>query len=71
MQGIWPARFSYVLRCYGHEKVYILDGGYKKWTAESREVEKDAEEELYDYALREGEMLGYDDIKKIEGDASR
>lgn len=32
------ARFWFILKTYGHEKIQLLDGGYKKWTAASLEV---------------------------------
>ncbi len=37
--GIWAARLWWVLRAYGHEAVWVLDGGFGKWKAEGRPVE--------------------------------
>jgi len=38
----WFAAWAYwLLKYYGHEKVKILDGGRKKWTAENRKLTKD------------------------------
>jgi thiosulfate/3-mercaptopyruvate sulfurtransferase len=33
------ARAWWMFRAYGHQKVYLLDGGLKKWQAEGRAVE--------------------------------
>lgn len=32
----YGARLAWTLRYHGHEKVYVLDGGYDKWVAEKR-----------------------------------
>lgn len=32
----YSARLAWTLRYHGHEKVYVLDGGYDKWVAENR-----------------------------------
>lgn len=37
--SMFAARFWWVMRYYGHEKVYVLDGGWAKWTAEERPVD--------------------------------
>lgn len=37
--GQWAARLWWLLRSFGHERVAVLDGGYAKWTAESRETD--------------------------------
>ncbi len=34
----YAARFVWTLRYHGHEKAYVLDGGYEKWAAEKRDV---------------------------------
>ena len=38
----WFAAFAYwIMKCYGVEKVVLMNGGRKKWIAEDREVTKD------------------------------
>ena len=32
----YSARFAWSLRYHGHEKVYVLDGGYEKWSNEGQ-----------------------------------
>lgn len=32
----YAARFVWTLRYHGHDKAYILDGGYEKWSSEKR-----------------------------------
>jgi thiosulfate/3-mercaptopyruvate sulfurtransferase len=39
--GAMAARLWYVLRAYGHEAVAVLDGGFPKWTAEQRPIERE------------------------------
>lgn len=34
----YAARFVWTLRYHGHEKSYVLDGGYDKWSAEDRDT---------------------------------
>lgn len=34
----YAARFVWTLRYHGHEKAYVLNGGYEKWSAENRSV---------------------------------
>jgi thiosulfate/3-mercaptopyruvate sulfurtransferase len=36
LDGIWAARLWWVLRAFGHERVAVLDGGFRKWIAEGR-----------------------------------
>lgn len=38
LDGIWAARLWWVLRAFGHERVAVLDGGFKKWVSEGRPV---------------------------------
>ena len=40
--GSVAARLWYLLRAHGHDDVAVLDGGFRKWTAEGREVSTDA-----------------------------
>lgn len=37
-EGAFAARFWWVLHYLGHEKVYVLDGGFKGWAAENYPV---------------------------------
>ncbi len=36
--GQWAARLWWLFRAFGFDSVAVLDGGYSKWTAESRET---------------------------------
>jgi len=40
MGGAWAARLWWLLRYFGHEKVFILNGGWLKWIAENNQVTK-------------------------------
>jgi thiosulfate/3-mercaptopyruvate sulfurtransferase len=37
-EGMFAARLWWALNYYGHTRVAVLDGGWKKWTAESRPI---------------------------------
>lgn len=37
----WATRFWWMLRSFGHDNAAVLDGGFKKWTAEGRPVSSD------------------------------
>lgn len=43
-QGMFAGRFWWTLRYYGHAKVAVLDGGWKKWMSENRPVTADIPE---------------------------
>ena len=36
--GMFACRLRWAMRYYGHETVYVLDGGWNKWLAEGRPV---------------------------------
>src|SRR5580765_3438983 len=40
--GMFASRLWWLLRWLGHDAVAVLDGGFKKWTAEGRPVERGA-----------------------------
>ncbi len=40
--SMFAARVWWALRYYGHERVSVLDGGWKKWTAEGRPVSSES-----------------------------
>lgn len=42
--SMFACRLRWALRYYGHENVYILDGGWNKWIAEGRPVSADKPE---------------------------
>ena len=37
--GMFASRLWWLLRWLGHDAVAVLDGGFKKWTAEGRPAE--------------------------------
>ena len=42
-KNIWAARLWWMLRAFGFDDAAVLDGGWKKWTAEGRPVSTDAD----------------------------
>ena len=50
--GWFATRAAFVLRNFGHPKVYTLDGGFAKWEKEGRSIESDNVDDFdeeYDY----------------------
>jgi len=67
--GAIAARLWYLLRAHGHEAVALLDGGFRKWTAEERPLSTEVpapSPTTYPVRLRPGFVLA-----KGEVDASR
>ena len=75
-KGWFASRAAFMLKAYGHPKVYILDGNFAKWQAESRAIESDgdATDATYladfDYTLNSDNILSYERIKEVSADGS-
>ena len=75
-KGWFASRAAFMLKTFGHPKVYILDGNFAKWQKENREVESDgdAADSTYladfDYTLNSEHMLSYERMKKVVADGS-
>jgi thiosulfate/3-mercaptopyruvate sulfurtransferase len=78
--GQWAARLWWLLRAFGLDSVAVLDGGFSKWTAESRETvlgqsapepsqfEAKPRPELWvDKAFVEGVVAGVEDAALVCG----
>lgn len=70
--GYVSARLWWMFRVFGHDKVRILDGGWRKWQAESRAVETGegsfAAVRTFQAKLRRERVAGIADVKAaIEG----
>jgi thiosulfate/3-mercaptopyruvate sulfurtransferase len=37
--GQWAARLWWLFKTFGHQRVAVLDGGFKKWSAEGHQIE--------------------------------
>ena len=44
-KGWFASRAAFMLKSFGHPKVYILDGNFKKWQSEGRAVESDGRDD--------------------------
>jgi thiosulfate/3-mercaptopyruvate sulfurtransferase len=71
--GMWAARIWWMLRAFGFDEAAILDGGWKKWTAEGRPVSSDASR--YPAANfvaqpRRGMFVGKDEVLEATSEAS-
>lgn len=44
-KGWFASRAAFMLKSFGHPKVYILDGNFKKWQTEGRAVQSDGRDD--------------------------
>ena len=72
-KGWFATRAAFMLKAFGHQNVYVLDGGIAKWTKEGRDVEKcdvsnwDAD---FDYELDTDKLMEYKRIQEVSQDGS-
>jgi len=68
--GWFSHRAAFMLKSFGHPNVRVLDGGFKKWTAEGGEVHQApvASPADYDYSLSSGSVMGFEEVKQISVD---
>ena len=68
------ARVWWMFRHFGHEKVRILNGGWKRWKAEGRPVEtgegKPATPAQFTAKAKAGEVAGWQDVQAAIADGS-
>ena len=75
-KGWFASRAAFMLKAYGHPKVYILDGNFVKWQKEGREVESDGDDADatyladFDYTLNSDCLLSYERMKEVTADGS-
>ncbi|MED1205352.1 sulfurtransferase [Heyndrickxia acidicola] len=73
-EGSFAARLWWILRYLGHDKVYVLDGGFKEWQNKNFAVTKDLPEfktESYTLNLQPDLAATYEEVKKavVAGEA--
>ncbi|MGG3469581.1 sulfurtransferase [Neobacillus pocheonensis] len=67
-EGAYAARFWWLLRYLGHEKVYVLDGGYKQWVDANYPTTTDVpsfEEEQFHIHLKPEIAADIHEVKEI------
>ena len=67
--GLEQTMGSYTLARFGHNKVYILDGGLDKWKQEKNPLTKvfpEIEGSDFTVEIRKDYFLGYEEFKKIK-----
>jgi thiosulfate/3-mercaptopyruvate sulfurtransferase len=68
------ARVWWTFRVFGHEKVFVLDGGMPKWKAENRPAEAGTpprpEHRTYKAAKNDSLVAALDDVRNVLGNAS-
>jgi 3-mercaptopyruvate sulfurtransferase SseA len=65
-KGWFATRAAFMLKTYGHPKVYILDGNFAKWTKEGRATEGVDEASFaadFDYNLNADNMISFERVK--------
>ncbi len=71
--GLEQTMVAYSFLRFGHNKVYILDGGLNQWKKEDRKVTKEfpgVGESDFRVALRKGFWVEYEEFKKIKDDGN-
>jgi thiosulfate/3-mercaptopyruvate sulfurtransferase len=69
--GLEQTMMAYSLLRFGHDKVYVLDGGLNKWKKEDRKLTKEfpaIEESDFQVNLRKDYFLDYEEFKSIKDD---
>lgn len=67
-EGSYAARFWWLLRYLGHEKVYVLEGGFKQWVAADYPTATEQptfEKETFHIQLKPEIMADIDEVKEI------
>ncbi|QED48368.1 sulfurtransferase [Cytobacillus dafuensis] len=67
-EGSYSARLWWLLNYVGHEKVYVLNGGYRAWYDAGLTLNKEVPEypkTEFDIKLNEEIFASYNDVKKI------
>lgn len=57
---------AFTLAKYGHENVYVLDGGLDKWKKEDKELTKEfpvIEESLFEVDVHDDYVVDMDEVK--------
>jgi thiosulfate/3-mercaptopyruvate sulfurtransferase len=66
-EGAFAARFWWLLKYLGHENVYVLDGGFKKWHEADFPVTADIptfKKEVFRLGLRSEILATYEEVKE-------
>ena len=65
-------RAAWMFQAMGHDNVWVLDGGFPKWTAEGRPVEGDANgpSEGFEYKLNPDRIKLLEQMKAFAGNAA-
>ncbi|MDQ0272061.1 sulfurtransferase [Cytobacillus purgationiresistens] len=67
-ENSFASRFWWLLKFLGHDKVYVLDGGYQDWTAKGYPIDSalpSYSAATYKVRINEGIMASHDEVKKI------
>lgn len=70
-EGSFASRLWWLLNYAGHEKVYVLNGGFKKWQAADYPVDSKVpayEESEFDIKVNPEILASYEEVKKLVTD---
>ncbi|MFD2627298.1 sulfurtransferase [Oceanobacillus kapialis] len=71
---MFAARLWWLLHCLGHERSYVLDGGYEEWVRQGGSVTDKVpviSSKLFNPVMREEQTVNIDEVKqKLEKDAA-
>lgn len=69
-EGAFAARFWWLLRYLGHEKVFVLNGGYKEWAESDYPLTKEVpsmERTDFKIDLQTDILASYEEVKSVAG----
>ena len=72
--NLFAHRACFMLRCFGHPDVHVLDGGFSKWKADGGKVESAqtiASPADYDFDLVPELVCGFEDVKRLSQENSK
>lgn len=67
--GLEQTMVAFTLAKYGHENVYVLDGGLDKWKKENKELTKEfpvIEESLFNVDVHDEYVINMEEVKKMK-----
>mmetsp|Transcript_12431 Transcript_12431/g.15875 ORF Transcript_12431/g.15875 Transcript_12431/m.15875 type:complete len:92 (-) Transcript_12431:370-645(-) len=72
-KGFFASRAVFMMRAFGHPKVFLLDGGLIKWKQEGRAIEDSPIAEFeaeFAYELNQESLISYDRVKEASESGS-
>ncbi|CAJ0927460.1 unnamed protein product, partial [Mesorhabditis belari] len=68
---LWPARFAWLFKSYGHEKVSVLDGGLNDWVQRGYEITTEVPKmEIGNWTARDNlkeTLITFEELESVDG----